>query len=69
MTKEQELLTEISTITREIEERDPELLKYLDETPMTIPDIKNPDVDNKALKEYLETLKEIKSKYEEGENK
>ncbi len=69
MNKEQKLLTEISAITREIEEKDPELIKYLAETPMTIPDINNPDIDNKALKEYLETLREIKQKYERQEKK
>lgn len=69
MKTEQELLTEISTITREIEEHDPELLKYLDETPMTIPDVNNPDVDNKALEEYLESLREIKKKYDQEEKK
>lgn len=66
MKSEKELLTEISIITREIEEENPELLKYLDETPMTIPDVENPDVDIKQLEDYLETLKEIKRKYEEN---
>lgn len=65
MKSEKELLTEISTIIREIEEQDPELLKYLDETPMTIPDIQNPNVDRKQLQEYLESLREIKRKYEQ----
>ncbi len=69
MNREQELLTEISTITRQIEERAPELLKYLDETPMTIPDVNNPEVENKNLEEYLESLKEIMKKYEEEEEK
>ena len=65
MKSEKELLTEISTTIREIEEQDPELLKYLDETPMTIPDIQNPNVDRKQLEEYLESLREIKRKYEQ----
>lgn len=65
MKTSQELLTEISTLTRQIEEEYPELYKYLDENPMTIPDIDNPKVDNKALKEYLESLQNLVAKYEE----
>ncbi len=63
----QKILTEISQITRDIEENYPELQKYLDETPMTLPDATNesPDMDNKALKDYLESLKEIVKKYKE----
>ena len=60
----QELLTEISTLLRQIEDDHPELYKYLDETPMTIPDMENPDVDQKALKDYLESLKNMVAKYE-----
>ncbi len=63
----QKILTEISQITRDIEENYPELQKYLDETPMTLPDAtnKSADMDNEALKDYLESLKEIVKKYKE----
>lgn len=63
----QKILTEISQITRDIEENYPELQKYLGETPMTLRDATNesPDMDNEALKDYLESLKEIVKKYKE----
>ncbi|WP_455169861.1 hypothetical protein [Aegicerativicinus sediminis] len=60
----QQLLTEISTLLRQIEEEHPELYKYLDETPMTIPDMENPDIDQNTLNEYLESLKSMVDNYE-----
>ncbi|WP_228853105.1 hypothetical protein [Aegicerativicinus sediminis] len=64
MKKTQQLLTEISTLLRQIEEEHPELYKYLDETPMTIPDMENPDIDQNTLNEYLESLKSMVDNYE-----
>lgn len=64
----QKLLAEISEITRDIEDNHPELQKYLDENPLTLSDDQNnmePEMDNKALKEYLESLKALVKKYEE----
>lgn len=63
----QKLLTEISQISREIEEKYPELQKYLEELPMTISDEENKvgRMDEKALKDYLESLKNIVKKYKE----
>lgn len=64
----QKILTEISQITRDIEENYPELQKYLDETPTTLPKGSNSDshMDNKVLKDYLDSLKEMLRKYKEG---
>lgn len=61
----QQLLTEITQTTRDIEDNYPELQKYLDENPMTLPDETNGDVemDDEALKEYLESLKELIRNY------
>ena len=61
------ILTEISQISREIEEKYPELQKYLEETPQTLSDQKNQSgtMDEKALKDYLESLKSIVKKYKE----
>lgn len=63
----QSVLSEITQIIRDIEDNHPELQKYLDERPMTLPDENDPDakVDNKVLKEYLDSLKEMVSKYKE----
>lgn len=61
----QKLLSEITQITRDIEDNYPELQKYLDENPMTLPDENDPnaEMDNDALKEYLDSLKELVKKY------
>ncbi len=61
------VLTEISQISREIEEKYPELQKYLDETPMTLSDENNKvgKMDEKALTDYLESLRSIVNKYKE----
>ncbi|MBP0902886.1 hypothetical protein ACFSKN_07685 [Mariniflexile gromovii] len=59
------LLMEISNITQEIETDYPELYQYLDENPMTIPSEDNLNVDDKSLKNYLETLKTMLKKYKE----
>lgn len=68
------ILTEISQVTREIEDNYPELYKYIDENPMTLPDENNPDesnpeVDDQAFRDYLESLKSMLAKYkDEHEN-
>ena len=61
----QSVLTEISQITRDIEENYPELQKYLDETPITLSEgpSQNPDLDDKTLTEYRDSLKEMVRKY------
>ncbi|MGY0391235.1 hypothetical protein ACW5R3_01590 [Bizionia sp. KMM 8389] len=58
-----ELLTEISTVTREIESKYPEVYEHLDEIPMTIPDQANPDISTEELSNYLESLQNIIKKY------
>ncbi|MEN3323791.1 hypothetical protein VP395_08640 [Mariniflexile soesokkakense] len=60
------LLLEISNITQEIETDYPELYQYLDENPITIPNEDNLNVDDKSLKNYLETLKTMLKKHKEG---
>lgn len=67
MKMSQKTLTEISEISREIEEKYPELQKYLEETPQTLSDEDNKvgKMDEKALTDYLESLKEIVKKYKE----
>jgi len=62
----QELLAEIAQVTRSIEDHHPELQKYLDENPMTLPEGDSNDVemDNQAFREYLDSLKELVTKYD-----
>lgn len=61
----QSILAEITQFTRDIEDNYPELQKYLDENPMTLPEGDNSEaeMDNEALKEYLNSLKELVKKY------
>lgn len=61
----QEILTEIATVTREIEDNYPELMKYLDETRSTLPEGSNASagLNKEDLQNYLNQLKELVSKY------
>lgn len=63
-----ELNTQILKITIEIRKQFPELSKYLLEMPETIPDVKNPEMDKKTLRNYLNSLKEILDKYAPNHN-
>lgn len=64
----QSILSEIMEITRDIEENYPELEKYLDERPLTLPNENDPEakVDNEALKKYLSSLKAMVKKYKKS---
>jgi len=57
------LLTEISDLTRDIETNYPELYQYLDENPITIPNMHSPKVETKDLELYLESLKDLLKKH------
>ena len=59
------ILTEISTVTRDIEENYPELQKYLGETRSTLPKSDNSDgsLNKEDLENYLNELKEMIEKY------
>lgn len=59
MKKMRSLMNEITRLTLEIETDYPELYKYLEENPVTIPAIKSPMVDHKVMNDYLESLKEL----------
>lgn len=57
MENEQQILTKISTLTREIEEHYPELIKFLDESRSTLPNNSGEVALKKSdLKDYLEQL-------------
>lgn len=58
-----QILEEITKLTYTIERDYPELYQFLDEIPMTIPSEAQPEVGTKALKDYLEDLKQILGHY------
>ncbi|MBV5314317.1 MAG: alpha/beta fold hydrolase [Prolixibacteraceae bacterium] len=60
---EKELNAKILRITMVIKDHYPELSKYLDEMPVTIPSEKDPEVTLNLLKEYYESLHSILNKY------
>ncbi|MBJ6368455.1 hypothetical protein [Snuella sedimenti] len=63
MGSSEETLSKISKLTREIETNYPGLYKYLDESPMTIPNEAHPNIDAASMDEYLETLERLLSDY------
>ena len=56
------LLAEISDLIGEIETNYPELYKYLDENPITIPNMVSPKIGTKELENYLESLQDLLNK-------
>ncbi len=57
MKKTHQLLKEINEITFKMEQEYPELYQYLDENPVTIPNVAHPNLDTKVFADYLEALK------------
>ncbi|HEX9825090.1 MAG TPA: hypothetical protein VGA80_00695 [Flavobacteriaceae bacterium] len=57
------LLTEISDLIAEIETNYPELYQYLDENPITIPNVEHPKIGTTELKNYLESLRDLLEKH------
>lgn len=51
------LVDEISSLIGTLESQYPELYQFLDEDPMTIPLRSHPEVDQKAMEEYLQNLR------------
>ena len=62
MTTEKELNEAILKITLKIQSEFPELSKYIEEMPITIPTA-NPDVKLKSLKDYYDSLSNLLEKY------
>ena len=60
---EKDLNAKILEITMRIKNQYPELSKYLDEMPVTIPDEKHPEITSKNLKEYYDSLNLLLNKY------
>lgn len=60
-----ELVAKILELERTIKEKYPELMKYLDEMTVTIPDETHPRVTNSALADYYLSLKNMLDTYDE----
>lgn len=58
-----ELNDAILKMTLKIQNEYPELSKYLIEMPVTIPDIINPKINSRTLKDYYESLNSILKEY------
>lgn len=56
MDTEEELNEKILKITMVIQENYPELSKYLNEMPITLPSENNPEINRVALSKYYESL-------------
>lgn len=63
MTTQDNLNAEILKLTLVIRSEFPELLKFLNEMPVTIPTEKHPDMDTVVLQEYYNSLYDLLLKY------
>jgi quercetin dioxygenase-like cupin family protein len=64
MKTEKELNEKIIALTMQIRERYPELSKFLNEMPITIPNESSPEINIKILEEYNESVSNMLKKYE-----
>ncbi len=64
MTTEIILIEKIMSITSLIKEKHSELMPFIDEMPVTIPNENNPQLNLKALKDYYDSLCVILKKYD-----
>jgi hypothetical protein len=69
MKRTHQLLIEINAITLKMEQEYPELYQYLDENPITIPNISHPNLDTKVFADYLEALKILLQNHIESHKK
>lgn len=63
METERELNAKIIAITMQIQEKHPELSKFLNEMPITIPNENKPEINLKILKEYYDSLSNLLNDY------
>ena len=63
METEKELNTQIMLLTLKIHEKHPELAKYLNEMPVTIPHEASPQITIKTLKDYFNSLEKLFNEY------
>lgn len=55
----QNILQEITQLTTNIETNYPELYRYLDEIPLTLPTMDKPHMDKQVLESYLKSLEQL----------
>ena len=60
---ERDLNAKILEVTMKIKDHYPELSKYLDEMPVTVPSEKDPEITLNHLKTYYESLNSLLNKY------
>jgi len=63
MNNPNKLITEITKLTSRIETEYPELYQFLDENPLTLPDVQHPDIDEAILRTYKESLEQLLGHY------
>lgn len=63
MKNEAQLNADILKITMTIQQKNPELSKYISEMPITIPDVEFPEINVKILQEYYDSLVVLLNKY------
>lgn len=66
MKNEKEINADILNITMVIQEKFPELSKYIDEMPVTIPNVALPEITIKILKDYYDSLTILLRDYDEN---
>jgi len=69
MKTENEFNADILKITMIIQEKFPELSKYIIEMPMTIPDDISPEINLKNLKDYYDSLDNLLNRYAVNHNR
>lgn len=69
MKTEKELNNEILETTRNIQENFPELLKFMDEMPVTIPNKETPEITTKILQDYNDSLQALVKGYNKDSTK
>ena len=66
MKNEKELNEDILKITMLIQEKYPELSKFITEMPVTVPNIETSEINNQHLSNYYDSLKTLVDKYKEA---
>lgn len=64
--KDQELTARITQLTSLIQERYPELIPYINEIPVTMPNDPHPEVNHKILQDYYDSLSQIVRNHEKN---